>query len=77
MHWLVGLGAPLVMAIVWGRIAAPKAGHRLKPTQLLIFKVVVFTLAAAALYAAGQKRLALTFEVVSLVSLALNFMWKQ
>lgn len=77
VHWLVGLGAPLVMAIVWGQIAAPRAEHRLEPTQLLIFKVVVFTLGAATLYAAGQKRLAIALEAVSLISLALAFVWKQ
>lgn len=77
VHWIVGLAAPLLLAVVWGRIAAPMAGHRLHPTQLLVFKIVVFTLGAVALYAAGQKRWAIALEGISLVNLALAFMWKQ
>lgn len=77
VHWLVGLGAPLVLAVVWSQIAAPMAEHRLEPTQLLVFKVVVFTLGTAALYAVGQKRAAVVLEVVSLISLVLAFVWKQ
>lgn len=77
VHWTIGLLAPLVLAIAWGWIAAPEAKYRLEPTQLLIFKIAVFTIGAAALYATGQKRLAVIFEAVSLISLALAFAWKQ
>ena len=76
-HWIVGIGAPSLTAVVWGQVAAPMAKNRLKSTQLLVFKVVLFTLGALALYAVGQKRWALGFEGVSLISLVLGFMWKQ
>jgi Protein of unknown function (DUF2568) len=77
VHWLAGLGVPLVTAVIWGKVAAPKAKKRLPRVPLLVFKVMIFTLGAAALYTAGKHTLALGFEAVSLLSLALAFIWEQ
>jgi hypothetical protein len=53
---VIGLGAPLGIAILWGLFLSPKASLPVisMPVRPL-FKLLVFALAAAALYASGQR----------------------
>lgn len=77
VRWVVALGAPLALALTWSQIAAPTARRRLPRTQLLGFKLLVFTLAAALLYSAGQHALAVVFEASALLNLGLSVLWGQ
>jgi Protein of unknown function (DUF2568) len=54
----LGLGAPLVAAVVWGTIAAPKALVKVPGALRLLAEVAVFASATAALHVAGNTRLA-------------------
>ncbi|PYC67818.1 hypothetical protein C7C46_29970 [Streptomyces tateyamensis] len=49
LHLLLGLGLPLLAALLWGRYAAPKAPVRLPVPAVLAVKALVFGSAAAAL----------------------------
>ena len=64
---LLGVGAPLVAAVLWGMFAAPRA-----PVSTPVLKIgtqlAVFGSAALALYATGHGLLALIFVLVTVVN---------
>jgi len=72
-----GLGAPLLAAVVWGLWMAPRASNRLQEPLHLIVELLIFGLAIAALYAAGQPRLALAFGLVYAINVILRYVWGQ
>src|SRR4051794_27452061 len=51
---VLGLGAPLLAAVVWGVFAAPTSARRLRGGGLLAVQSAVFAAAAIGLAAAGQ-----------------------
>lgn len=61
---VLGVGAPLLAALVWGRFAAPKSPHRLADGPRTVVETTVFATAAAALLAAGAGALAAIFLVL-------------
>jgi hypothetical protein len=74
-RFVLGLGAPAVMVLVWGVWLAPASDHRLALPWLLIAELVVFGLAAAALAAAGHPRLAAVLAVLVVLNLGLAALW--
>ena len=73
----LGLGAPLLAAVVWGLFVAPKATVTVPGPVHLALEVAVFGLAAVALHAAGQPRLALAFALVVVLNRVLIAVWGQ
>src|SRR5512133_1052111 len=73
VQWLLGLGAPLVAAVVWGRFIAPKASHPTVDPVRLVLEVLVFGSGVAALCVAGSTALAGVFGVLVVAHLALTF----
>jgi hypothetical protein len=71
----VGLGVPLLVAVVWGVLLAPKASNPLPEPWHLLLELLIFGLAIAALYAAGQPRLALAFGIVYAINVGLRYAW--
>jgi hypothetical protein len=67
----LGLGAPILLIVVWGLLLAPQADHRLAMPWQLVAKLVVFGLATAALAAAGHPRLAVVLGVLVVLKLGL------
>ena len=51
---VLGLGAPILAAVLWGMFVAPKAVRPLHDPAKLLVELLVFGGAAAGLYAAGQ-----------------------
>lgn len=76
LKWLFGIGAPLVIAVIWGLFIAPKARFPVALPIRVLLKVLVFTLGAWALQAAGQGQLALCFLGVSLLLVTLTDVFK-
>ncbi|MCC6615095.1 MAG: YrdB family protein [Anaerolineae bacterium] len=74
---LLGIGAPLIAAIVWGVLLAPASNRRLADPLRLLAEIVIFAVGALALAAAGQPRLAVIFAVVALVNMILLRVWHQ
>lgn len=68
---VLGIGTPVLAAVVWGLFAAPRARVRLPLAGVLAVKAVVFGAAAVALWAAGQPVLAVVFAVVAAGNTAL------
>ncbi len=74
---LLGLGAPLLAAVVWGVFAAPKSSTRLHGAALAGLEIVLLGAGAAALAAAGQTRLAWVYALLLVVNRVLWVVWKQ
>ena len=67
---LVGLGAPVLMAVAWGLFAAPRASMPLHGVASVAFQVAWFGVGALALALAGRTAPALTLAVVYLLNSA-------
>ena len=74
-QWVLGLGAPIAVAVAWGLFVSPKAKVALPHPARFAIELMVWTAAAVALVAAGQVALGIVFATVALVSGALNYMW--
>jgi len=73
VQWVIGLGAPLVAAVVWGRFMSPKASHPVVDPARLLIELSVFGAGIVALFAAGATVLATVFLVLAVMHLALTF----
>ncbi len=59
----LGIGAPLVAAVLWGLFAAPRATFSI-PLASVAVQLVIFGGATVALYVVGRHGLAITFVVL-------------
>jgi hypothetical protein len=73
----LGIGLPLVAAVVWGVFVAPRAPVALPGFVVLPLQVVVFGSAAAGLVATGHRTLALAFGVLVVINAILMYVWGQ
>ena len=71
VEWLLGLGAPLAFALVWGALVAPKAPYRLEDPARLLLEVLAFTAPIGALVDADEALLGLAFAIGVLANLVL------
>jgi hypothetical protein len=74
---VLGAGIPILIAVIWGIFLAPNSTTRLEEPWLAIAKVIIFSLAALALYFAGKTDLAVWFAIISAINLVLLYIWKQ
>jgi Protein of unknown function (DUF2568) len=72
-QWLIGLGAPLIAAAVWGTFVAPKASRPSVDPVRLLLEAAVFGSGVAALLAAGSTALAVVFAALVVLPLGLTF----
>jgi len=77
LHWLLGLGIPIVAIIIWSIFNAPLSKRRLPRTSRTILEVVMFGLGALALAAAGQMMWAIIFAVLIVINQILLYVWQQ
>ena len=73
----LGVGAPLLVAVVWGVFCAPKAAKRLHGPALHVVELALFGAAALALAVAGQPVLAVTFAALIIGNRVLILVWGQ
>jgi hypothetical protein len=74
---LLGVGGPLMFAVVWGTFLAPKSSMRLHEPWFLILEIVLFGLAAWALHATGKTSLTYAFGAVYILNKILLIIWRQ
>lgn len=74
---ILGIGAPLIAAILWGAFGSPKAPYALSGFSRLLLEILVFGGATAALFFAGKQTAAGIYGVMALVNLILMHVWKQ
>jgi hypothetical protein len=73
---LLGVGAPVLAAAVWGLFVSPKAAVPLAMPLRLLPEALVFGSAAAALIATGHPALATGFAAVAVVNRLLVIRWR-
>jgi hypothetical protein len=61
---------PLIVALLWGRLAAPRSRHRLPRGARIPFEMIVFALAVVALIATGHVPWAIVLGVVMAINAA-------
>jgi len=76
VKFLVGLGVPAMVIVIWGRYFAPKASHPLGEPLNAFGELSLFIVSAIALYAAGYHQIAIIFGVVAVVSETISLVWK-
>jgi hypothetical protein len=74
-QWVLGLGAPLAVAVVWGLFVSPKRRFDLPHPARFAIELVVFAAAVLSLFAADQPVLAVVLAVLELVSGTINYIW--
>jgi hypothetical protein len=67
----LGIGVPVLAIIIWGMFGAPRSDWQLQGIWYILLQIVFFGSAVAALYATGQRTLALLFALIFLVNTAL------
>ena len=75
--WLLGIGLPLLAAVLWGIFLAPKATHRLGSTSGNLLSLILFLLAATTLFFTPHIALAIIFALTAIANRALIIIWKQ
>jgi len=75
--WILGLGLPLLAAVVWGIFLAPKSTYRLGNISGNLLALCLFLLAAAALFYTRHTLLAVTFALTAVVNRVLILLWEQ
>jgi hypothetical protein len=75
--WLLGLGAPILIAIAWATLGSPKSLIKLSTSAHFFVELLLFSLPAFALYAAGKGTLATLYAVVVILNRILMHIWDQ
>lgn len=73
----LGVGAPLLAAVVWGLFMAPRAVIKIPLPAHLALYLVIFGVAALALAAAGYPTLAWLLAILAALSKALTYILRR
>jgi len=74
---LLGVGIPIVVMVLWGLFSAPNSQYRFIQPYRLAFELIIFMVAAFALYKTGKTNLALAFGALTVISEVAAFVWQQ
>jgi hypothetical protein len=74
---LLGIGVPLLVAVIWGIFMAPNSARRLQGGAYLTLKAILFGLGVAALIEAGSTTLGLVFAAMVVINTILLYIWQQ
>lgn len=77
MKWVLGIGSPLLIAIIWGVFGSPMAPIPVEGLYRVLLELFVFGLAALALYASGKTTLAIIFAITVVINRILLHIWNQ
>jgi hypothetical protein len=77
LSWLLGLGGPAVLVVLWALFGSQKARYKTRGAVRVGFEVVWFGSGVAALWAAGAVGWAIAFAAVCAVSKTLAVIWHQ
>ncbi|TCS75135.1 YrdB family protein [Effusibacillus lacus] len=73
----IGIGAPLLAALVWGMFGSPGAPMPVSGLLHLILELTIFGLATAALYTSGHPAMAAIFGLTVVINRLLMYVWGQ
>jgi Protein of unknown function (DUF2568) len=72
-RFVLAVGAPLLAAVLWGILLAPRSSHRVSDPWRLLCELALFGAAVVVLLVAGRMLLALVFAAAVAVHLAATF----
>ena len=71
---LFGVGAPILVAVIWGTFIAPKASIPVSVPIRILLQIILFSSAAMALYFSEKGTLAIIFGTVVLIEMILMYL---
>lgn len=77
IRWSTGIGLPLLTAIIWGVLLAPKSIVASSFAVKMTGKFILFVIAALLLYNAGRQQMAISFIVIVVINFILLFLWQE
>lgn len=77
MKLVLGIGSPILFAVVWGIFLAPKSSMLLVEPWRLLLELIVFGLSCWALYSTGKISLTIAFGVIYIINKILMLLWRQ
>ncbi|MET8287371.1 YrdB family protein [Streptomyces sp. NPDC051643] len=75
--WLLGIGAPAVLIVLWALFGSPKSRHKTRGAVRVGFELLWFGAGVAASALAGATGWAVALGAVCVVSKALAVVWHQ
>jgi hypothetical protein len=75
LRWVLALGAPFLVAAVWGLFVSPKAKVDVPRPVRFGIELMILGAAAAALASTGYVTLAVAFAALAVLSGTLNYRW--
>ena len=76
MKIALGIGTPLLAAVIWGTFVAPKASIPVSIPVRIILQTIIFGSAATALYFSEKGMLATIFGIVVFIEMILMYTMK-
>lgn len=73
---VLGLGTPVIVAIIWGTFIAPKASMPVSIPLRIFLQIILFGSAAVALYFSEKRMLATIFGIVVMIEMILMYVMK-
>ena len=77
MKLILGIGLPLLIAVVWGLFVAPKAMYPLRGVPHMLLALILLGSGAVALFASGKPTLGWVYTITLIVNQVLLIVWKQ
>ena len=77
MKAFLGIGLPILIAVIWGLFVAPKAAYLLHGAAHLALGLGLLGSGAVALFASGRADLAWIYAIILVVNQVLLSLWKQ
>jgi hypothetical protein len=72
---ILGIGLPLIAAIIWGMTISPKAKIRLPLIGILIIEFIIFGTAVLCLISSGIKVFPMIFGIVAIINRYIIIRW--
>ena len=77
MKLVLGIGSPLLIAIIWGVFGSPAAPIPFHGILRILLELLIFGLATLALYSSGKPTLAIIYAIFVVVNRILIYIWDQ
>jgi hypothetical protein len=77
MKILLGIGLPILMAVLWGLFIAPRAMYPLKGISHLAVELILLGSGAVALFASGKPTLGWVYTIIVIINKVLLIRAKQ
>jgi hypothetical protein len=77
MKMILGIGLPLLIAIVWGLFLSPKATYPLRGISRELLELALFSSGAVALFASNLLVLGWAYTILVSLNKTLIVVWKQ